>query len=98
MPAVKSKRSGQLFVAVAYLVALLAAAATAHSLGGRHPILVAAAADVAATIVVFLFSIGLDNSSVYDPYWSVAPLPIAPGISVRDKSRSSRWSLSGARA
>lgn len=77
MPAVKSKRSGRVFVAVAYLVALLAAAATAHSLGGRHPILVAAAADVAATIVVFLFSVGLDNSSVYDPYWSVAPLPIA---------------------
>jgi steroid 5-alpha reductase family enzyme len=77
MPAVKSKRSGQVFVAVAYLVALLAAAATAHALGGRHPILVAAAADVAATIVVFFFSIGLDNSSVYDPYWSVAPLPIA---------------------
>jgi steroid 5-alpha reductase family enzyme len=77
MPAVKSKRSGQVFVVVAYLVALLAAAVPAHALAGRHPILIAAAADVAATIVVFLFSVGLDNSSVYDPYWSVAPLPIA---------------------
>jgi steroid 5-alpha reductase family enzyme len=26
---------------------------------------------------VFLFSVLLDNSSVYDPYWSVAPFPIA---------------------
>jgi steroid 5-alpha reductase family enzyme len=42
-----------------------------------HPILVAAAADVVATFVVFFGSVFLDNSSVYDPYWSVAPLPIA---------------------
>jgi steroid 5-alpha reductase family enzyme len=30
-------------------------------------------ADVAATIIVFVFSIVFNNSSVYDPYWSVAP-------------------------
>ncbi len=30
-------------------------------------------ADVVATIVVFMFSILFSNSSVYDPYWSVAP-------------------------
>ena len=30
-------------------------------------------ADVAATIVVFLFSLVLKNASVYDPYWSVQP-------------------------
>jgi steroid 5-alpha reductase family enzyme len=30
-------------------------------------------ADVVATIVVFVFSILFSNSSVYDPYWSVAP-------------------------
>jgi len=30
-------------------------------------------ADVVATIVVFVFSILFGNSSVYDPYWSVAP-------------------------
>ena len=30
-------------------------------------------ADVAATIVVFLFSLILKNASVYDPYWSVQP-------------------------
>lgn len=41
------------------------------------PILRAAVADVAATAVVFLFSVLLDNSSVYDPYWSVAPPVIA---------------------
>jgi steroid 5-alpha reductase family enzyme len=39
-------------------------------------VLTAALADLAATAVVFAFSLGLDNSSVYDPYWSVAPFPV----------------------
>jgi steroid 5-alpha reductase family enzyme len=30
-------------------------------------------ADVAATLVVFLGSVLMNNSSVYDPYWSVLP-------------------------
>ncbi len=34
-------------------------------------------ADVAATIVVFIFSVLLKNSSVYDAYWSVIPPFIA---------------------
>ncbi|HEX7598570.1 MAG TPA: DUF1295 domain-containing protein, partial [Polyangia bacterium] len=64
-------------VALAYALALGAALAVGWSLRGRHPILVAALADLAATLVVFGFSVRYDNSSFYDPYWSVAPLPIA---------------------
>lgn len=30
--------------------------------------------DVVATVIVFIFSVILRNSSVYDPYWSVAPI------------------------
>jgi steroid 5-alpha reductase family enzyme len=33
-------------------------------------------ADVVATIVVFIFSLIFKNASVYDPYWSVAPIII----------------------
>lgn len=33
--------------------------------------------DVVATVVVFIFSIAFHNSSLYDPYWSVAPPLIA---------------------
>ena len=58
---------------VAYLAAMLVAFAVAARLAPAHPILVAAVADVAATVVVFASSVLLDNSSVYDPYWSVAP-------------------------
>lgn len=34
-------------------------------------------ADIVATCVVFGASYGLNNSSLYDPYWSVAPIIIA---------------------
>jgi steroid 5-alpha reductase family enzyme len=63
-------------LAVAYAAALAVALAVGWALRGRHPVLVAAAADAAATLVVFAFSVRHDNSSVYDPYWSVAPVPI----------------------
>lgn len=38
-------------------------------------------ADVIATILVFIFSVILKNASVYDPYWSVAPIVILGGLS-----------------
>ena len=65
-----------LAVGLTYLVALAAALATALSLPGLHPLAVTAAADLAATLVVFAASVRHDNSSLYDPYWSVAPIPI----------------------
>lgn len=34
-------------------------------------------ADVVGTLVIFGFSVALNNSSMYDPYWSVAPIAIA---------------------
>lgn len=64
------------WLTAAYLAALVAAVATGMALRGRDPILVALAADVVATAVVFGFSLALDNSSMYDPYWSLAPIPI----------------------
>ena len=33
-------------------------------------------ADVISTVIVFIFSLILNNASVYDPYWSVAPIVI----------------------
>jgi steroid 5-alpha reductase family enzyme len=63
-------------VAVAYGCALAAALAVAWALPGRHPLFVTALADLAATLVVFAFGVRHDNSSLYDPYWSVAPVPI----------------------
>ncbi len=39
-------------------------------------------ADVAATILTFIFSLILKNSSVYDAYWSVQPMVIIVGLSI----------------
>ncbi len=72
-----SRRQSRFRVTLAYATALVAGLAAGAALFGRHPIVVAALADVAATAVVFAFSWGHDNSSLYDAYWSLAPLPIA---------------------
>ena len=70
------RRQSLLICAVAYIAALAAAAVTCRVLRLQGPVTAALAADVAATVVVFVFSVSLDNSSVYDPYWSVAPVPL----------------------
>ena len=68
-------------VARAYAVAL--AAALAAGLAASfvadldHPLAVALVADVAATLVVFGWSVAYRNSSFYDPYWSVVPIALA---------------------
>ena len=64
-------------MSLAYVAAAAAAYGAGWAVRGEPTLLVVAVADVVATLVVFGFSVGLNNSSVYDPYWSVAPLPIA---------------------
>jgi steroid 5-alpha reductase family enzyme len=66
-----------LLCAAAYAAAAVAAIAAACLAGRGSPLFAAALGDIAATIVVFAFSLALDNSSMYDPYWSIAPVPIA---------------------
>ena len=85
----RERRRLLLVLAAAYAAGLAAALLATLPLAGRHPLLVTAGADLLATLAVFGFSVRFDNSSVYDPYWSVAPLPIvaywlavaAPGTS-----------------
>lgn len=83
MSTVPSERPrGLVIVTFVYLCAALAAFAVVRWLpAGLHPLWVAAIADVVATLVVFGWSLAHDNSSMYDPYWSVAPLLLAPWLS-----------------
>jgi steroid 5-alpha reductase family enzyme len=60
-----------------YGVAIAVAVGVGWAVRAQHPIVIALVADVAATMVVFGFSRRFDNSSLYDPYWSVAPPLIA---------------------
>jgi len=61
----------------AYAVALIAAIATALLVDDADLQWRTFWADIAATVAVFAFSVALRNSSLYDPYWSVAPMAIA---------------------
>ncbi|MBE6726096.1 MAG: DUF1295 domain-containing protein [Ruminococcaceae bacterium] len=42
-------------------------------------------ADVCATVFVFFFSVIFRNASVYDPYWSVAPIIILTGFALTSR-------------
>lgn len=78
---------------VVYALALGVAVLVWHGLRDSHPINVALVADVAATLVIFAAGTLLRNSSLYDPYWTVAPPLLAlyymmqPGAIAADQLR-----------
>ncbi len=45
--------------------------------GYFSPVLSSLLADIGAALVIYLFSVAFNNSSFYDPYWSVAPFIMA---------------------
>lgn len=63
-------------VAVAYLLAL-AAGVVSGAVDDGSPYLAVAAGMFAATVVVFVFSRAVNNTSMFDAYWSVAPPVVA---------------------
>jgi steroid 5-alpha reductase family enzyme len=69
----RSRSAGFAVVAATYLAAGGVAWLVAFLLRGHHPLTVTLWADIAATVVVFVVSMAAGNSSLYDPYWSVAP-------------------------
>ena len=72
-----SKKISSVICLIAYIVGIAEAVFAAYMLNCENPIVVAGIADVTATIGIFAFSWSFNNSSMYDPYWSVAPIPIA---------------------
>ena len=70
------KSRGLILVALAYLSALVAAWATLSFVPIEGLLYRTLAADVVATFVVFGWSVAYDNSSFYDPYWSLVPIAI----------------------
>ncbi len=49
-----------------------------------HPIIIVLVLDVLATLTIFLFSMVFNNSSLYDPYWSLIP-PVIIGFWIFEK-------------
>ncbi len=69
----RSRATAFAIVVGSYVLATLAGWAVVAALAGRHPITALFWADIAATVVIFALSMVVANSSLYDPYWSVAP-------------------------
>jgi steroid 5-alpha reductase family enzyme len=88
-----SRGVGFAVVAGAYVLAGVFAWITAVLLRGHHPLTIAFVADLVATAVVFAVSMAVGNSSVYDPYWSVAPPVIAAAWIVAAGSFSARQAV-----
>lgn len=86
MPKPVPRARSFLWIAVAYAAAFAAAWGAAALVPALHPLWLVAIADSAATVAVFVFCVAFDNTSVYDPYWSVAPLVIAPYLATRPEA------------
>ncbi len=69
-----SKTIGFLVILPVYILAVLVGIKSYDLLFGYDLIVRLFVADTVATIFVWLFSVLFKNSSVYDPYWSVAPM------------------------
>jgi steroid 5-alpha reductase family enzyme len=68
-----SRRGAIGVMVVAYAVVVLAGVLVLHRVDAP-PLAAMFLADLLGTAIVFGFSRALDNSSMYDPYWSVAPI------------------------
>lgn len=75
---VRAARSlGVLISAATYTVALAVAVLVVRAAGLGHPLAALGLGTLVATVVVFAVSVAVDNSSIYDPYWSLQPAAIA---------------------
>ncbi len=58
----------------AYLWAVAVSLAIGSQLPVASPLVKAGIVDLVATVMIFAVSVIFDNSSIYDPYWSLAPI------------------------
>jgi len=69
-----SKKYSLVYVLFAYITAFAAAWITVIIVPGEwSPFLKGFVADLSATGIIFMFSLIVGNSSVYDSYWSIVP-------------------------
>ncbi len=73
---IKNRSVSLLIVLAIYALAFFIGLLVLKLSGDLHALLAMFLADVAATLVVWAFGILFANSSVYDPYWSIAPIII----------------------
>jgi len=62
---------------VVYILTIVLVISAASQFSHLHVLLQIGIADLIGTIIIFFFSMLFNNSSMYDPYWSVKPFVIA---------------------
>jgi steroid 5-alpha reductase family enzyme len=72
-----SRPLGRLVSGATYVGAFGVAALVVHAAGLSHPLEALGLGTLVATVVVFAASVATNNSSIYDPYWSLQPVAIA---------------------
>lgn len=80
----ESRTASFVIIALVYIIATVAGIAVYRALP-FDMWLSLLIADVAATIVTFIFSLIFSNASVYDPYWSVQPIVILATLAVGER-------------
>lgn len=81
-PMTFSRPQSILISIVAYILATAIAVVVWHFSAGMHHLWRLALADGAATLLIFGTSLAFNNSSMYDPYWSLKPVVIAVGCAL----------------
>jgi steroid 5-alpha reductase family enzyme len=59
-----------------YILALIVAVIIGYAVRNLNPVFIVLVADIAATLVVYAMGRIFHNASLYDAYWSIAPLII----------------------
>ena len=77
-----SRRASFVVITLIYIVAAVLGIWAFADLKDIHFLLRLFAADFAATVFVWLWGVIFSNSSVYDPYWSVAPPLMLSGYAI----------------
>lgn len=72
-----NRQKGILLIFFAYSFAFIAGLVVGFFFQNFHPMVIVLVSDIAATLVVYIFSVVYKNTSIYDPYWFIAPVFIA---------------------
>jgi steroid 5-alpha reductase family enzyme len=69
-----SRQQDRIILIPMYIATTAIAITAGYFVPINNPLFLAAITDVIATVIIFVFSVLRDNSNVYDPYWSAAPI------------------------
>ena len=78
MEILKNRKSALIFVLSIYLIAFAVGLFTFQKFYDCGILYATFAADIIATLIVWIFGVITKNSSLYDPYWSIASMVIIP--------------------